>query len=292
MAGGKKPVVLVVGMAGSGKTTFMQRLQADLTVSGERVPYLVNLDPAVLDTPYESNLDIRDTVDYKQVMAQYGLGPNGAILTALNLFTTKWDQVLDLIDTRQEEMDICLVDTPGQIEIFTWSASGTIIAETCASMFPTCIAYILDLERCAQSPIAFMSNMLYACSIMYKMRLPFILVMNKSDIADAGPVTEWLGDYFAFQTALTDMQSESYLSSMMQSMGLVLEEFYQNIRHVVVSSYTGDGMDDFLTKVDEAVEEYEKEFLPDLERRIQLKSNAAATPVEDQLSNLSIDKSD
>ena len=37
----KKPIVaLVIGMAGSGKTTFMQRLQADIT--RDRVPgYLV-----------------------------------------------------------------------------------------------------------------------------------------------------------------------------------------------------------------------------------------------------------
>ena len=39
------------------------------------------------------NIDIRDTVKYKDVMREYGLGPNGAIMTALNLFTTQFDQV-------------------------------------------------------------------------------------------------------------------------------------------------------------------------------------------------------
>ncbi|CAN0416216.1 unnamed protein product, partial [Ectocarpus sp. 13 AM-2016] len=29
------------------------------------------------------------------------------------------------------------IDTPGQIEVFTWSASGQIITETLASAFPT-----------------------------------------------------------------------------------------------------------------------------------------------------------
>ena len=38
-------------------------------------------------------MDIRDTVNYKNVMKQYGLGPNGAILTSLNLFATRFDQV-------------------------------------------------------------------------------------------------------------------------------------------------------------------------------------------------------
>ena len=31
-------------------------------------------------------------VNYKNVMEQYGLGPNGGILTSLNLFATKFDQ--------------------------------------------------------------------------------------------------------------------------------------------------------------------------------------------------------
>ena len=52
-----------------------------------------------------------------------------------------------------------LVDTPGQIEIFTWSASGAIITEAFASTFPTMIAYVVDTARSA-APQTFMSNML------------------------------------------------------------------------------------------------------------------------------------
>jgi GTPase SAR1 family protein len=44
--------------------------------------------------PYPANIDIRDTVNYKEVMKQYELGPNGGIVTSLNLFATKFDQVL------------------------------------------------------------------------------------------------------------------------------------------------------------------------------------------------------
>lgn len=32
------------------------------------------------------------------VMKQYGLGPNGAIMTSLNLYATKFDQVISLIE--------------------------------------------------------------------------------------------------------------------------------------------------------------------------------------------------
>ena len=41
--------------------------------------FQVNLDPAVANLPYEPNIDIRDTVNYKEVMKQYGLGPNGGL---------------------------------------------------------------------------------------------------------------------------------------------------------------------------------------------------------------------
>ena len=37
--------------------------------------------------------DIRDTVKYKEVMKHYQLGPNGGIVTSLNLFATRFDQV-------------------------------------------------------------------------------------------------------------------------------------------------------------------------------------------------------
>lgn len=112
---------------------------------------------------------------------RYNLGPNGGILTALNLFTTKFDQVLDLVEKRAETVEYVLVlsivhpflllvrscshiilDTPGQIEIFTWSASGAIITDAVASSFPTVVAYIIDTPR-TTAPATFMSNMLYAC---------------------------------------------------------------------------------------------------------------------------------
>ena len=56
-------------MAGTGKTSLMQRLNANLHAA-KRVPYVINLDPAVLKLPYGPNIDIRDTVNYKEARAQ------------------------------------------------------------------------------------------------------------------------------------------------------------------------------------------------------------------------------
>jgi len=129
-----------------------------------------------------------------------------------------------------------ILDTPGQIEIFTWSASGAIITDAIASAFPAVVAYVIDTPRTA-APATFMSNMLYACSILYKTRLPFILVFNKTDVQRHEFALEWMNDFEVFQAALaghsatTDSEGEpTYMSSLMNSMSLVLDEFYKNLK--------------------------------------------------------------
>lgn len=267
----------------------MQQINAYLHGKKE-TPYVLNLDPAVLHTPFDSNIDIRDSVNYKQVMKEYNLGPNGGILTSLNLFATKIDQVLNLLEKRtapdpanpaRKPITNILVDTPGQIEVFVWSASGTILLESLASSFPTVIAYIIDTPR-SSSTSTFMSNMLYACSILYKTKLPMILVFNKTDIKDASFVKEWMTDYDAFQAALQEDEHRNafggregegegsgsgYMGSLLNSMSLMLEEFYAHLSVVGVSSHLGTGIPEFFEAVKEKAEEFKRDYQPELEKR-------------------------
>lgn len=78
---------------GSGKTTFLRRLVFYMQAS-DITGYVINLDPAVTNLPFGANIDIRDTVRYKEVMKQYNIRANDAILTSFNLFATKFDQVI------------------------------------------------------------------------------------------------------------------------------------------------------------------------------------------------------
>eukprot|EP00536_Pseudo-nitzschia_multiseries_P007415 jgi/Psemu1/195604/e_gw1.175.114.1 len=299
--------VLVVGMAGSGKTTLMSQLQestmeydgddddddeagneesnrGEKAEGGEKsMPaYCINLDPATLDVPYSPSIDIRDTVDYKEVMKQHRLGPNGAIMTSLNLYATKFDQVIRILEQRADEKklsEFLLVDTPGQIEAFTWSASGAILSESLASTFPTVMVFVVDTVRCASSPNTFMSNMLYACSMYYRTRLPLVICFNKTDVCSHEFCMEWMRDFEAFQEALDNARSggdggggeSGFYDSLTRSLSLVLDEFYTEFSKNAcgVSAVTGDGIDNFWTKIRQAANVDFDEYIDDLKHRIE-----------------------
>jgi GTPase SAR1 family protein len=284
--------ILCIGMAGSGKTTFMQRLNSDLHARN-KPPYVLNLDPAVFKVPFGTNIDIRDSVNYKKVMEDYNLGPNGAIMTSLNLFATKIDQVLALVEKRAPKLDHVIVDTPGQIECFIWSASGAIITDAFASAFPTIIAYIVDTPR-TTSPATFMSNMLYACSILYKTKLPMIIVFNKTDVQDPQFAKDWMSDFETFQQVLRNDQelngegegSSGYMGSLMNSLSLMLEEFYRHLDVVGVSAYTGEGFDEFLKAVENKVDEYNRDYKAERDQILKQRKEEAAKKKTQDLTRL------
>lgn len=288
----------------------MQRINSHLHTK-KNPPYVINLDPAVRNVPFDSNIDIRDSLNYKEVMKEYNLGPNGGILTSLNIFATKIDQIMGILEKRTKPnpdtpsarpIKNIIVDTPGQIEVFVWSASGSILLDSLASSFPTVIAYIIDTPR-TSSTSTFMSNMLYACSILYKTKLPMILVFNKTDVKDAEFAKEWMTDFEAFQAALKQEEDggsfggvegaggslgagSGYMGSLLNSMSLMLEEFYRHLSVVGVSSMTGQGVNEFFEAVREKAEEFERDYRPELLKRQQERQKEKETKREKELGRL------
>jgi len=247
---------IIVGMAGSGKTTYMAQLVRKLGSAC----YIINLDPAVTHLSYTPQIDIRDTVDYKKVMSEYNLGPNGAIVTSLNLFSTKFDEVLNILEKKVDgEIKHIIIDTPGQIESFTWSASGTIITSSLSTSFPTLMTYIIDTPKCS-SPSTFMSNMLYACSMMYRSRLPMVVCFNKTDLVGSRVLIEWMDDYTKFMDAIDSEGGESYYNSLNRSLSMTLDRFYSTLKKCSVSGATGEGVEEYLERVEEGRVEFFEGF--------------------------------
>ncbi len=59
------------------------------------------------------------------------------------------------------------------------------------------------------------------------------------------------------------------MGSLNRSLSLVLDEFYSTLRHVTLSAATGAGVDTFFSALDDAAEEFEREYLPELQQRME-----------------------
>lgn len=237
---------VVIGMAGSGKTTFCQRLYSWLNTEIVLKNGLnslitsINLDPAVKNSKMPLTIDIRDHIDYHETLNKYKLGPNGCINTCLNIFLLNF--------TKPEQSKYTIVDTPGQIEAFTWSSPGDALM---AILDNVCILYIVDLSLC-KNKYVFMSNMIFAASLKCKFQKPVLIVFNKSDLDCTKNVKEWIKDFETFKSELSESENE------LGSMVLYFEEFYNNMDFVTLSSYTGAGKEEFFQAVDKIYAKIEK----------------------------------
>lgn len=61
--------------------------------------------------------------------------------------------------------------------------------------------------------------MLQACSILYKSKLPMLLVFNKTDVSRHDFALDWMADFETFHVAL--QADSSYASTLSKSLSLV-----------------------------------------------------------------------
>jgi GTPase SAR1 family protein len=105
-------VIFIIGTAGSGKSLLTASLNEWLKV-GKQKSTTVNLDPGVLNLPYTPDIDIRDKINIENIMEDYRLGPNGAMILAADLIAEEAENLAGEVEDIQS--DVVLVDTPGQM---------------------------------------------------------------------------------------------------------------------------------------------------------------------------------
>jgi GTPase SAR1 family protein len=170
-------LIFMVGTAGSGKSLLTAAFSQWLRLSEQDVA-AVNLDPGVLTTPYDADLDVRDYVDINKLMEEYQLGPNGALVLAADIIAEQVDTLSAAITDMNA--DLVLVDTPGQMELFAFRASGPFIAKELTDELKA-IVYLFD-SVFSLDPVNFVSNLFLSAAVYNRFFLPQIHALSKCDL--------------------------------------------------------------------------------------------------------------
>ena len=173
-------IAFIIGTAGSGKSLLTAAYSEWLKMQKQDVA-TVNLDPGVLELPYSPDVDVRDYIDVVSLMDEYKLGPNAALIMAADLIAEEIDKITAEIEALNP--DIVLVDTPGQMELFAFRASGPYIVSEMTKE-PKAIIYLFDSVLCL-NPLNYVSNLFLSAAVYNRFLTPQIHVLSKCDLIDS-----------------------------------------------------------------------------------------------------------
>lgn len=230
--------IFIVGTAGSGKSLLASKVFDYYTRNGHFVGML-NLDPGVENLPYTCDVDVRDHVDIVSIMRQYDLGPNGSMIMANDLVASKIDELQREVD--DVNPDFLIVDTPGQIELFAYRASGPFFIQNLNAEQRTSI-FLYD-GSLITTATNFVSIALLATSIRLRLGLPQVNVITKMDLIQdkIKDILKWSTNMASLEEAIAkDSDGETYTLATHLLRGLNLGGFAQGL--IPVSNSTGDGM--------------------------------------------------
>lgn len=185
-------IIFVIGTAGAGKSLFTASFTEWLKV-GKQKTVTVNLDPGVMNLPYSPDIDIRNRININQIMEEYNLGPNGALVLAADLIAEETQRIGGEIEDLQS--DVVVVDTPGQMELFAFRASGPYIANELTQDQKT-IIYLFDAVF-SYNPLNYVSNMFLSAAVYNRFFFPQLHVLSKCDLLPpekTEQIVEWSTD--------------------------------------------------------------------------------------------------
>lgn len=174
---------VVIGPPGSGKSTYCHGSFQFLSAIGRKLT-IINLDPANDRLPYpECGLDIRDYITIEEVMEEMNLGPNGALMYALeSLDENGIDLFIEEIDKLIKDSNYIIFDCPGQVELFTHHSSLMKIFKRLVKQkdLRLCVVSLVD-SIYLTSPSQYISVLLLSLRSMLQLDLPHVNVISKID---------------------------------------------------------------------------------------------------------------
>lgn len=229
----------IIGTAGSGKSLLTAAYMEWLKLQKQDVA-AVNLDPGVLKLPYTPDIDIRDVIRIEDIMEKYELGPNGALIMAADLIADQIETIAK--DADDLNPDVLVVDTPGQMELFAFRASGPFIATEMTKQ-PKVILYLFD-SVFSLNPLNYVSNLFLSAAVYNRFLIPQISVLSKIDLLtskDINTIVDWSAKPQTLEQAI-----EEKLTGMKRLLSRnMMHAIYQlDLRFLLtpVSAKTNDGM--------------------------------------------------
>lgn len=194
--------MFIVGTAGSGKSLLTSAFSEWLKIAKQNVAIL-NLDPGVMTLPYTPDSDIRDYINIANLMEEYHLGPNGALILAADLIAEQTEKLSSEIE--ELDSDVVLVDTPGQMEIFAFRASGPYIAKE-LTREPKAIIYLFD-SVFSLNPVNYVSNLFLSAAVYNRFLIPQVHVLSKRDLLPqekVDSIVDWSANPKTLETAIDE----------------------------------------------------------------------------------------
>ncbi|RLI86118.1 MAG: GTPase [Archaeoglobales archaeon] len=235
--------IYFIGTAGSGKT-YLTKAFSDFLDLKKISHIIVNLDPGVDELPYQPDVDVREHFTLDSIMERYKVGPNGAQIIGADLVGTITDDLKDEIELY--EAKIVLIDTPGQMELFTLRRSGEIIVR-CFGEDRSVMVYLFD-PIVSKTPSGFVSLVFMASSAVFRLNLPQIQVLAKSDVLSEDEIDRILRWSLHPETLYDDLILERNLSL---DVFLMLKDSGLFRPLIPVSAMTGFGMEDVYDGIQE-----------------------------------------
>ncbi|GBG78431.1 hypothetical protein CBR_g26460 [Chara braunii] len=145
---------------------------------------IINLDPANDCLPYECAVNIEDLITLSDVVAQYGLGPNGGLVYCMDYLEKNMDWLKEKLQLIAKDHYL-LFDFPGQVELFTLHNNAkNIIAEMTNQWdYRLTAVHLVDAHLCSD-PGKYLSALLLSLNTMLHLELPHVNVLSKIDLIE------------------------------------------------------------------------------------------------------------
>jgi GTPase SAR1 family protein len=194
---------LVVGPPGSGKTTYCRGLE-QLFDAIQRRHAVVNLDPANdNDLGYKATIDIRDLIECEKVQEEMGLGPNGALVFAMEYLEENVDWLVERLQRLIQEDTYLVFDMPGQVELFSMHPSLISIIERLHKTLDISLTSVMLVDSVVCTDAGnYMSSMIVSLNTMLHLGLPHVNVLSKVDMLERYGELEFHSSYYVHPTDL------------------------------------------------------------------------------------------